>query len=76
MRIFLSKVLKLWSGFSLIYTVKCEKQKLNELLSKNKPELEDWKISQVKVGSGEKSKDMHGKLFDEEIMVMTCGSSQ
>lgn len=49
---------------------------MNELVSKNKPELENWKISQVKVGSGEKSKNMHGKSFDKEITDRICRPSQ
>lgn len=40
---------------------------LEELLSKKEWDLEEWKISQEKVCSGEKTKDLTRILFDKEI---------
>lgn len=50
---------------------------MKELLSKKEQELEDWKISQEKVCSGEKkTKDVARKSFDKEIMDVPYGFNQ
>lgn len=81
MRLFPSKILKVWSVLSLLFIVKWQENRWVEKeigISKGEPGLEDLENSQPiqVVHCRNTAKDVAGRGFAKEIRHMTHGSNQ